>query len=59
MKYQINYIPENAFLKVTVDGRQRKLYFRDVKTYRKISKKHVPHIPPYEATIEWGNASLA
>jgi hypothetical protein len=59
MKYQINFIPENAFLKVSVEGRQRRLYFKDVRTYKKVPKRHPPPIPQFTGTVDWGKSANA
>jgi hypothetical protein len=47
MKYSIAQLPENAFLKVLVGRRERRLYFTDVKKYAKRVKPHLPAIPPF------------
>jgi len=48
MKYTENIIPLNAFLKVSVSQRIRKVYFKDVKMYTKIYRKLAPSIPSFE-----------
>ncbi len=47
MKYILSQIPPNAFLKVNVNSSTRKIYFKDVKIYRKIIKKTHPPLPAY------------
>lgn len=58
MKYQINFIPQNAFLKVSVEGRQRRLYFKDVKTYKKVPKCRTPAIPAFESSVDWEGSAV-
>lgn len=58
MKYPINFIPENAFLKITVSARQRRLYFKDVKTFKKVPKPHTPPIPAFHLAEDWGKSAI-
>lgn len=58
MKYVIDHIPSNTFLKVKVADRHRRLYFKDVKTYQKIMKRHSPSIPTFEEEIDWKGSGL-
>jgi len=48
MKYTENIIPLNAFLKVSVSQRIQKVYFKDVKMYKKIYRKLAPSLPAYD-----------
>lgn len=47
MNYIISQIPNNAFLKVNINQTTRKIYFNDVKMYKKIIKKTYPPLPNY------------
>lgn len=38
---------QNAFLKVQVAGSIQRVYFRDVKHYKKYVKRSAPHVPTY------------
>lgn len=49
MKYTISQVPLNAFIKVVVGSATRKVYFRDVKMYKKITSKSHPSIPHYHS----------
>ncbi len=48
MKYVASFIPENAFLKVKVGSQQRRIYFKDVKMYKKVVRGIRPSIPIFE-----------
>lgn len=45
MKYVTSFIPENAFLKVNVGSQQRRIYFKDVKKYKKVVRGYRPPLP--------------
>ena len=45
MKYATPELLQNAFLKVFVAGSPHRLYFRDVKTYKKLNKRIHPPLP--------------
>lgn len=35
-----------------MEGRQRRLYFKDVKTYKKVAKYRTPAIPAFESNVD-------
>ena len=39
---------QHAFLKLRVNSHTQKLFFRDVKFYKRILKKQLPSIPGYD-----------
>lgn len=47
MKYALPQVPPNAFLRVTVNHAQRKVYFKDVRMYRKITRRPTPPLPQF------------
>ncbi len=47
MKYDKNSLPHNAFLKIKVGPSSQRLFFKDVLVYKKITKRHIPHIPQF------------
>jgi hypothetical protein len=47
MKYAIAKIPENAFIKISINQAARKVYFKDVKMFKKIVRAAHPNIPKY------------
>lgn len=47
MKYATPELLQNAFLKVFVAGSPHRLYFRDVKSYKKIPKRISPALPAF------------
>lgn len=47
MKYANQEMLQNAFLKVFVAGSPHRVYFRDVRIYKKYSKRIAPHLPSY------------
>lgn len=59
MKNIASRIPENAFLKVVVGSQPRRLYFKDVKLYKKIIRAHRPPVPIFEIeVIRWDQSAI-
>lgn len=58
MKQPLSSLPENAFLKVVVGRRERRLYFKDVKHYAKRVKPHLPPLPSFFQEIEWNKSDI-
>ena len=59
MKNMTSRIPENALLKVVVGSRPRRLYFKDVKMYKKIVRTHRPPVPIFETEIiRWDKSAI-
>jgi hypothetical protein len=58
MKALLNTIPENAFLTLTVGLRKRRLYFKDVRMYKKTMKPHPPRIPSFDPSQEWAKSAV-
>ena len=58
MKVLLNKIPENAFLTLTVGIQKRRLYFKDVRMYKKTMKPHTPVIPSFDPSQEWEKSAV-
>lgn len=58
MKFSVDQIPKNAFLKVWVCRKLQKVYFTDVKMYKKILRRHPPTPPPFSFENEWNKSQL-
>ncbi len=41
-----------------MEGRQRRLYFKDVKSYKKIAKHRTPTIPAFESVVDWEGSGV-
>jgi hypothetical protein len=58
MKQAAAPLPANAFLKVLVGTRTRRVYFKDVKRYKKLMKPHLPAIPDFNAYVDWNKSTI-
>jgi hypothetical protein len=58
MKQAAAPLPPNAFLKVIVGTHIRRLYFKDVKRYKKLVKPHIPAIPSFEPSEDWNKSTI-
>ena len=58
MKQAAVPLPANAFLKVIVGAHIRRVYFKDVKKYKKLVKPHLPPIPIFDACDEWNKSTI-
>jgi hypothetical protein len=58
MKQVVVPLPANAFLKVIVGTHIRRVYFKDVKKYKKLVKPHLPAIPKFDACDEWNKSTI-
>jgi hypothetical protein len=58
MKQAAVPLPANAFLKVLVGTHTRRVYFKDVKRYKKLMKPHLPAIPNYDAYLDWNKSTI-
>jgi len=48
MKYADPTLLSKAFIKVNVNSSTHKVYFKDVKMYKKLKKRCIPCIPCYD-----------
>lgn len=51
-------LPANAFLKVVVGTHLRRVYFKDVKRYKKLVKPHIPPIPSFHHQDDWNKSTI-
>lgn len=58
MKYATKLLPENAFLKVRVGSHLRRVYFKDVKLYRKVVRGNHPPVPMFEEEVSWSKSTF-
>lgn len=58
MKQAAVPLPANAFLKVLVGTHTRRVYFKDVKRYKKLMKPHLPPIPNFDAYLDWNKSTI-
>lgn len=58
MKQAAVPLPANAFLKVLVGTHTRRVYFKDVKRYKKFMKSNLPPIPNFDDSLDWNKSTI-
>jgi hypothetical protein len=58
MKYTASQVPPNAFIRISVNHSLRKVYFKDLKMYTKITRKTYPPAPHYSSVRAGKHAEI-
>ncbi len=58
MKQAAVPLPANAFLKILVGSKTRRVFFKDVKKYKKLMKPHLPPIPTFDTYVDWNKSTI-